>query len=142
MEKKFGIIERIKKALESFTISYAFVIMAYVLISNAGVFDPIDNEMALQLMCVCLVIAVFHFLLGFMNIKSGIAMYLLYFGVEMAVALFMGFVVYDFFLLNTMFFICLALMLAAVFAGTFLLAYYDDWKKAQEINEMIRQRKK
>lgn len=53
------------KALASFTVSYAFVIIAYVLISCMGVFDPIDNQMALELMCVCLVIAVIHFILGF-----------------------------------------------------------------------------
>lgn len=129
------------KALASFTISYAFVVIAYVLISNMGIFDPIDNQMALQLMCICLVIAVIHFVMGFFEIKSGWKFFLLHFGVVVTVVLFMGIVVYDFFVMSAAFFGCLAVMLVVVFAGTYLIAYFDDWKKVQEINKMIQQNK-
>lgn len=142
MKNKIGILGRIKKALESFTISYAFVIMAYVLISNMGVFDPIDNEMALQLMGTCFVIAIVHFIMGFWEIKSYAVQYFLYFGAVAAAVLFMGGVVYRFFIMNAAFFICLAVMLVVVFSATYLIAYYDDWKKVQEINEMIRKNRK
>jgi len=130
------------KALASFTISYAFVVIAYVLISDMGIFDPIDNQMALRLMCICLVIAGIHFVMGFFEIKSSFRFFLLYFGVVVAVVLFMGIVVYDFFVMSFAFFVYLAGMLVVVFAGTYLIVYFDDWKKVQEINKMIQQNKK
>lgn len=142
MERKTTIVNRVIRALASFTVSYALVIIFYVFISNMGVFDPIDNRTAVQLLCTCFVIALVHFILGFFDIKSNITFFLLYFGAEAAIVLFMGFWVYDFFLMNAAFFIWLAGMLIAVFAGTYLIAYYEDWKKVQEINEIIRQTKK
>lgn len=129
------------KALASFTVSYAFVVMMYVLISDMGIFDPIDNQTALQLMCICLVIAVIHFVMGFFEVISVPKFFLLYFGVVVAVVLFMGIVVYDFLVMSAAFFACLAGMLVVVFAGTYLIAYFDDWKKVQEINKMIQQNK-
>jgi len=142
VKERFGIIDRIIKALESFGVSYAFVIIIYVLISNFGVFDPIDNEMAFQLMCVCFVIAVIHFVMGFYEIKTNTAFFFSYFAVVIAVVLFMGLFVYDFFKMNVSFFICLAVMLIVVFAGTYLIAYFGDLKKVREINEIIQQNKK
>lgn len=143
MKNKFGITDRIIKALESFTISYAFVIMIYVLISSMGVFDPIGNEMAVKLLGICLVIAIVHFFMGFLDIKSYTLFRFLYFVVEVAVVLFMGLVVYDgFFIINVTFFICLFVMLIVVFIGTYLIAFYGDWKKVQEINEIIRKNRK
>ena len=141
MKRKVEILDRVIKALASFTISYAFVVIAYVLISNMGIFDPINNQMALQLMCICLVIAAIHFVLGFFEITSGFWFCLLYFGVVVAVVLFMGIVVYDFVVMSAAFIVCLAGMLVVVFAGTCLIAYFDDWKKVQEINKMIQQNK-
>lgn len=132
---------RIMKALASFTVSYAFVVIAYVLISYMGIFDPIDNKMALQLMCTCLMIAVIHFILGFFETMFSPWFFLLNFGVVVAVVLFMGIVVFDFLVMDITFFVCLAVMLVVVFAGTYLIAYFEDWKKVQEINEMIRQNK-
>lgn len=142
MKRRVQILDRIMKALASFTISYAFVVIAYVLISNMGIFDPIDNQMALQLMCICFVIAAIHFVMGFLEIKSSPCFFLLYFGVVVAVVLFMGIVVYDFFVMSAAFFACLAVMLVVVFVGTYLIAYFDDWKKVQEINKMIQQNRK
>lgn len=142
MKRKAEILDRIMKALASFTISYAFVVIAYVLISDMGIFDPIDNRMAIQLMCICLVIAVIHFVIGFFEIKSSSKFFLLYFGVVVAVVLFMGIVVYDFLVMSVAFIVCLAVMLVVVFVGTYLIAYFDDWKKVQEINKMIQQNKR
>ena len=142
MKEKFGVMDRIIKALASFSVSYAFVIIIYVFISNLGVFDPINNEMAVQLMCICFVIAVIHFAMGFLEIKTGALWFLSYFAVVAAVVLFMGFFIYDFFKMSVSFFVCLAVMLAAVFAGTYLVAYFGDLKKIWEINEIIRQNKK
>lgn len=142
MNRKVEILDRIIRALASFTVSYAFVVIVYVLISDMGIFDPIDNQMALQLMCICLVIAVIHFVMGFFEIKSGFLLFLIYFGVVVAVVLFMGIVVYDFFVMSAAFLVCLAVMLVVVFAGTYLIAYFDDWKKVQEINKIIQQNKK
>lgn len=141
MKRKVEIIDRVMKALASFTVSYAFVVMMYVLISDMGIFDPIDNQTALQLMCICLVIAVIHFVMGFFEVISVPKFFLLYFGVVVAVVLFMGIVVYDFLVMSAAFFACLAGMLVVVFAGTYLIAYFDDWKKVQEINKMIQQNK-
>lgn len=141
MKRKVEIIDRVMKALASFTVSYAFVVMMYVLISDMGIFDPIDNQTALQLMCICLVIAVIHFVMGFFEVRSVPKFFLLYFGVVVAVVLFMGIVVYDFLVMSAAFFACLAGMLVVVFAGTYLIAYFDDWKKVQEINKMIQQNK-
>lgn len=135
-------MDRILKALASFAISYAFVIIIYVLISNAGVFEPLGNEMALQLMWVCFVIAFFHFVIGFLPVKSERVMCFLYFAVEIIVVMFMGFIVFDFFTMSLTFFVYLGAMLVAAFAGTYLIAYYDDWKKAEEINEIIRRHQK
>jgi len=140
-KRKLEILDRVIKALASFTVSYAFVVIAYVLISYMGVFDPIDNKMALQLMCICLVIAVLHFIFGFLEIKSSPLYFLLYFGVVVAVVLFMGIVIFDFLVMDITFFVCLAVMLVIVFAGTYLIAYFEDWKKVQEINKMIRENK-
>lgn len=142
MKRKTEILDRIIRALASFTVSYAFVVIVYVLISDMGIFDPINNQMALQLMCICLVIAVIHFVMGFFEIKSSPKFFVLYFGVVVAVVLFMGIVVYDFLVMSAAFFVCLAVMLVIVFAGTYLIAYFDDWKKVQEINKMIQQNKK
>ncbi len=142
VERKTTIVSRIIKALASFTVSYAFVIIFYVFISNLGIFDPIDNRTAVQLMYTCLAVALVHFILGFFHIKSNFIFFLLYFGVEAVIVLFMGFLVYDFFIMNAAFFVWLTGMLIAVFAGTYLIAYYEDWKKVQEINEIIRQTKK
>ena len=141
MKRKSEIPGRVMKALASFTVSYAFVIIAYVLISCMGVFDPIDNQMALELMCVCLVIAVIHFILGFFETAFSPCFFLLNFGVVVAVVLFMGIVVFDFLVMNIVFFACLAVMLVAVLTGTYLIAYFEDWKKVQEINRMIRKNK-
>lgn len=135
-------MDRMIKAFERFAISYAFVIIMYVLISIAGIFDPLGNEMALQLMCVCLVIAVLHLGLGFLPIKSERALCFLYFVVEAMVVMFMGFVVFDFFVMSITFFLYLGGMLVAVFVGTYLISYHDDWKKAEEINEIIRRNQK
>lgn len=135
-------MDRMIKAFERFAISYAFVIIMYVLISIAGIFDPLGNEMALQLMCVCLVIAVLHLGLGFLPIKSERALCFLYFVVEAMVVMFMGFVVFDFFVMSITFFLYLGGMLVAVFVGTYLISYHDDWKKAKEINEIIRRNQK
>lgn len=142
MKRKFEIADRIMKALASFTISYAFVVIIYVLISNIGVFDPIDNQTALRLMSICFWIAVIHFVIGFFEIKSGSVFFLINFGVVVAVVLFMGIVVYDFLVMNFAFFACLAVMLIIVFAGTYLIAYFEDWKKVREINKIIREKKK
>ena len=142
MKKTLGVMDRIMKALASFSVSYAFVIMIYVFISNFGVFDPINNKMAVQLMCICFVIAVIHFAMGFLEIKASAVWFLLYFGVVAAVVLFMGLFVYDFFKMNVSFFVCLAVMLVVVFAGTYLVAYFGDLKKIREINEIIRQSRK
>lgn len=141
MKRKSEILGRVMRALASFTVSYAFVVIAYVLISNMGIFDPIDNKMALQLMCICLVIAVLHFILGFWGTAFSPWYFLLNFGVVVAVVLFMGIVVFDFLVMDIAFFACLAVMLVVVFAGTYLIAYFEDWKKVQEINEMIRKKK-
>ena len=138
MEKKVHITSRVFKAIVSFTVSYAFVVIMYVLISEIGVFDPIDNEKAIQLMCICLVIAVFHFIIGFWNIQSEVLFISLYFGVVVAVVGFMGIFVYKFLAMNFTFLVCLAIMLCIVFLGTFLVAYYEDCKKINEINEMIK----
>lgn len=142
MKKTLGVMDRIMKALASFSVSYAFVIMIYVFISNFGVFDPINNKMAVQLMCICFVIAVIHFAMGFLEIKTSAVWFLVYFGVVAAVVLFMGLFVYDFFKMNVSFFVCLAVMLVVVFAGTYLVAYFGDLKKIREINEIIRQSRK
>ena len=142
MKQELRIGSRVLKALESFTVSYAFVVITYVLISYMGVFDPINNDMALQLMYICLVIAVIHFIMGIFDIKSTQQFWLLYFGVVVAVVLFMGIVVFDFFKMNITFFVCLAVMLVIVFAGTYLIAYFEDWKKVQEINRIIEQNRK
>ena len=142
MKKTLGVMDRIMKALASFSVSYAFVIMIYVFISNFGVFDPINNKMAVQLMCICFVIAVIHFAMGFLEIKTSAVWFLVYFGVVAAVVLFMGLFVYDFFKMNVSFFVCLAVMLVVVFAGTYLVAYFGDLKKIWEINEIIRQNRK
>lgn len=142
MKKTLGVMDRIMKALASFSVSYAFVIMIYVFISNFGVFDPINNKMAVQLMCICFVIAVIHFAMGFLEIKTSAVWFLVYFGVVAAVVLFMGLFVYDFFKMNVSFFVCLAVMLVVVFAGTYLVAYFGDLKKIWEINEIIRQSRK
>lgn len=142
MKKTLGVMDRIMKALASFSVSYAFVIMIYVFISNFGVFDPINNKMAVQLMCICFVIAVIHFAMGFLEIKTSAVWFLAYFGVVAAVVLFMGLFVYDFFKMNVSFFVCLAVMLVVVFAGTYLVAYFGDLKKIWEINEIIRQNRK
>lgn len=142
MKKTLGVMDRIMKALASFSVSYAFVIMIYVFISNFGVFDPINNKMAVQLMCICFVIAVIHFAMGFLEIKASAVWFLAYFGVVAAVVLFMGLFVYDFFKMNVSFFVCLAVMLVVVFAGTYLVAYFGDLKKIWEINEIIRQNRK
>lgn len=142
MKKTLGVMDRIMKALASFSVSYAFVIMIYVFISNFGVFDPINNKMAVQLMCICFVIAVIHFAMGFLEIKTSAVWFLAYFGVMAAVVLFMGLFVYDFFKMNVSFFVCLAVMLVVVFAGTYLVAYFGDLKKIWEINEIIRQNRK
>lgn len=142
MKKTLGVMDRIMKALASFSVSYAFVIMIYVLISYFGVFDPINNKMAVRLMCICFVIAVIHFAMGFLEIKASAVWFLLYFGVVAAVVLFMGLFVYDFFKMNVSFFVCLAVMLVVVFAGTYLIAYFGDLKKIWEINEIIRQSRK
>ena len=142
MKKTLGVMDRIMKALASFSVSYAFVIMIYVFISNFGVFDPINNKMAVQLMCICFVIAVIHFAMGFLEIKTSAVWFLVYFGVVAAVVLFMGLFVYDFFKMNVSFFVCLAVMLVVVFAGTYLIAYFGDLKKIWEINEIIRQSRK
>ncbi len=142
MKVKTDIVNRVIKALASFTVSYAFVIIFYVLISDMGIFDPIDNKMSMQLMCICFVIALIHFGMGFLDIKSNILFFLLYFGVVVAVVLFMGFFVYHFFIMSVTFFVYLMGMLAVVFSGTYLIAYYDDWKKVQEINEIIRRNRK
>ncbi|MDE7324651.1 MAG: hypothetical protein K2N73_18425 [Lachnospiraceae bacterium] len=141
MKSKMCIRDRIIKALASFTVSYAFVVIAYVVISSMGVFDPIDNEMAFQLLGTCFVTGVIHFAMGFLNIRSNICFLLLYFGTVVAVVFFMGLVVYDYFLMNVTFFVCLAAMLVVVFVGTYLIAYYDDWKKVQEINQIIQKNK-
>lgn len=142
MKRKLKILGRVIKALASFTVSYAFVIITYVLISYMGIFDPINNERALQLLSMCLAVAVVHFGIGFLDIKSVWGFCLVYFGVVVAVVLFMGIVIYDIFEMSAVFFVCLAAMLIIVFAGTFLIAYFDDWMKVQEINEIIRQKKK
>lgn len=142
MEKKGYMVGRVLRTIASFALSYAFVIMVYVLISEIGIFDPIDNKRAIQLMGICFVIAVFHFIIGFWNIQSVLLMIALYFGVVVIVVGFMGGVVFDFLNLNAAFLICLAIMLLLVFAATFLLAYYEDYKKIGEINEMIRKNKK
>lgn len=142
MKKTLGVMDRIMKALASFSVSYAFVIMIYVFISNFGVFDPINNKMAVQLMCICFVIAVIHFAMGFLEIKTSAVWFLAYFGVVAVVVLFMGLFVYDFFKMNVSFFVCLAVMLVVVFAGTYLVAYFGDLKKIWEINEIIRQNRK
>lgn len=134
-------MDRIVKALESFAVSYAFVIIIYVLISSFGVFSPIDNERAVQLMCICLVIAAVHFVMGFFAAKSGAGFYLICFLEVVAVVVFMGVAVYDFFVMDFTFIACLAVMLIIVFAATYLVAYFDDWKKIREINEIIRQNK-
>lgn len=139
---RMKMMDRMIKAFERFAISYAFVIIIYVLISIAGIFDPLGNEMALQLMCVCLVIAVLHLGLGFLPIKSERALCFLYFVVEAMVVMFMGFVVFDFFVMSITFFLYLGGMLVAVFVGTYLISYHDDWKKAEEINEIIRRNQK
>lgn len=139
---RMKMMDRMIKAFERFAISYAFVIIMYVLISIAGIFDPLGNEMALQLMCVCLVIAVLHLGLGFLPIKSERALCFLYFVVEAMVVMFMGFVVFDFFVMSITFFLYLGGMLVAVFVGTYLISYHDDWKKAEEINEIIRRNQK
>lgn len=139
---RMKMMDRMIKAFERFAISYAFVIIIYVLISIAGIFDPLGNEMALQLMCVCLVIAVLHLGLGFLPIKSERALCFLYFVVEAMVVMFMGFVVFDFFVMSITFFLYLGGMLVAVFVGTYLISYHDDWKKAKEINEIIRRNQK
>lgn len=141
MKRKVEILDRVIKALASFTISYAFVVITYVLISAMGIFDPIDNQMALQLMCICLVIAAIHFVLGFFEIKSVLCFCLLYFGVVVAVVFFMGIVVYDFLVMRFAFIVCLTGMLVVVFAGTCLITYFEDWKKVQEINKLIQQNK-
>lgn len=65
----------------------------------------------------------------------------MYFGVVVAVVLFMGIVIFDFLVMDITFFVCLAVMLVIVFAGTYLIAYFEDWKKVQEINKMIRENK-
>ena len=142
MKQKLKLLDRVIKALASFTVSYAFVVITYVLISNMGIFAPLNNETAVQLMCMCLVVAVVHFGIGFLNIKSIARFCLLYFVAVVAVVLFMGFVVYHIFEATFAFFVCLAVMLIVVFAGTYLIAYFDDWKKVQEINEIIQQKKK
>ena len=142
MKQKLKLLDRVIKALASFTVSYAFVVITYVLISNMGIFAPLNNETAVQLMCMCLVVAVVHFGIGFLNIKSIARFCLLYFVAVVAVVLFMGFVVYHIFEATFGFFVCLAVMLIVVFAGTYLIAYFDDWKKVQEINEIIQQKKK
>jgi len=139
---KYGIIDRIIKALESFSVSYAFVIIVYVLISNFGVFDPIDNQMAFRLMCICFVIAVIHFVMGFFEVKTNTSFFFSYFTVVIAVVLFMGLFVYDFFKMDVSFFVCLAVMLIVVFTGTYLVAYFSDLKKIREINKIIQQNKK
>lgn len=142
MKKKINIMDRIMRALQSFAVSYAFVVITYVAVSALGVFSPIDNTMAVRLMSICLVIAVIHFALGFLEPKRVTVFHLICFVVMVAVVLFMGGVVYDFFPLNLTFFVCLGVMLVVVFAGTYLVAYFDDWKKIREINEIIRQNKK
>lgn len=142
MKKKGYITGRVMKTIASFTISYAFVVMMYVLISEIGVFTPIDNARAIQLLRICFVIAVFHFIIGFWNIQSSILMFSLYFGVVVVVVGVMGAVVYDFFDLNAAFFVCLAIMLLLVFVATFLLTYYEDYKKIGEINEIIKKNRK
>ena len=129
MEKKGNYISRVLKTIVSFTISYAFVVIMYVLISEIGVFDPIDNQKAIQLLSICFVIAAFHFIIGFWNIQSGILMVSLYFGVVVVVVGVMGGVVYDFLDMNAAFLVCLTIMLLIVFTATFLLAYYEDCKK-------------
>ena len=126
MEKKGNYISRVLKTIVSFTISYAFVVIMYVLISEIGVFDPIDNQKAIQLLSICFVIAAFHFIIGFWNIQSGILMVSLYFGVVVVVVGVMGGVVYDFLDMNAAFLVCLTIMLLIVFTATFLLAYYED----------------
>lgn len=142
LKNKLGMAERIVKALESFMVSYGMVILLYVLISGMGVFDPITNQGALRLLCICFVIAVCHFLLGFVELKS-FGLYLaLFFGVEVLVVLFMGVAVFRFFYLNLRFFLFLGIMLVAVFAGTYLIAYTKDFKKIQEINEIIKENRK
>ncbi len=142
MEKKGNYISRVLKTIVSFTISYAFVVIMYVLISEIGVFDPIDNQKAIQLLGICFVIAAFHFIIGFWNIQSGILMVSLYFGVVVVVVGVMGGVVYDFLDMNAAFLVCLTIMLLIVFTATFLLAYYEDCKKVWEINEIIKKNKK
>ena len=142
MEKKGNYISRVLKTIVSFTISYAFVVIMYVLISEIGVFDPIDNQKAIQLLSICFVIAAFHFIIGFWNIQSGILMVSLYFGVVVVVVGVMGGVVYDFLDMNAAFLVCLTIMLLIVFTATFLLAYYEDCKKVWKINEIIKKNKK
>ena len=119
MEKKGNYISRVLKTIVSFTISYAFVVIMYVLISEIGVFDPIDNQKAIQLLSICFVIAAFHFIIGFWNIQSGILMVSLYFGVVVVVVGVMGGVVYDFLDMNAAFLVCLTIMLLIVFTATF-----------------------
>ncbi|MDE7017642.1 MAG: hypothetical protein K2P65_08715, partial [Lachnospiraceae bacterium] len=70
------------------------------------------------------------------------ALCFLYFVVEAMVVMFMGFVVFDFFVMSITFFLYLGGMLVAVFVGTYLISYHDDWKKAEEINEIIRRNQK
>ena len=139
LKNKLGMAERIVKALESFMVSYGMVIFLYVLISGMGVFEPITNQVALRLLSICFVIAVFHFLLGFLEIKPFGLYVALFFGVEVVVVLFMGLVVFRFFNLNLKFFLFLGGMLVAAFAGTYLIAYAKDLKNIQEINEMIKE---
>lgn len=139
LKNKLGMAERIVKALESFMVSYGMVIFLYVLISGMGVFEPITNQGALRLLSICFVIAVFHFLLGFLEIKPFGLYVALFFGVEVVVVLFMGLVVFRFFNLNLKFFLFLGGMLVAAFAGTYLIAYAKDLKNIQEINEMIKE---
>lgn len=142
LKNKLGMAERIVKALESFMVSYGMVIFLYVLISGMGVFEPITNQGALRLLSICFVIALCHFLLGFVEIRP-FGLYLaLFFGVEVFVVLFMGLVVFHFFDLNLRFFAFLGGMLVVTFAGTYVIAFAKDWKNIQEINEIIKENRR
>lgn len=142
MKQKLKIWDKVMKALASFTVSYAFAVIAYVLISMMGVFTPIDNDKALQLMWICLAVAVVHFALGFLELSLIPWFCIVYFIAEVAVVLFMGTVVFDFVEMSVSFFVCLMGMLIVVYVGTYLIAYFDVWKNVQEINEIIKKNKK
>jgi len=133
---------RIKLFLENFAISFTTVMMAYVFLSSIGVWDEITGKNLAEIMLICFLVSLCHFILSLFHFSSFLLWHLLYFISMLAVVFGVGGFVLD--LIDLDFTNCMVMivLLIIVYLLVYLVAYLDHYRKAREINRLIEKNRK